>query len=83
MEHESNIKDLIKAADFALWETVLYLDAYPNDRAALENYYKLRERAEELTALYENKYGPLTPFSNHGDSWQWVKGPWPWESEAN
>ena len=35
MDNKQNIKDRLKAADFALWETVLYLDAYPNDKIAL------------------------------------------------
>ncbi len=77
------VKERLKAADFALWETVLYLDAYPEDKTALANFYKLREEAERLTLEYESKYGALTAFGNEGDSWQWTKGPWPWESEAN
>ena len=83
MDNNMNLKDRMKAADFALWETVLYLDAYPNDKVALANFYKLRDEAERLTLEYEAKYGPLTAFGNEGDSWQWTKGPWPWESEAN
>ena len=83
MDNSVNIKDRMKAADFALWETVLYLDAYPNDKEALANFYKLREEAEKLTMEYEAKFGALTAFGNEGGSWQWTKGPWPWESEAN
>jgi spore coat protein JB len=83
MDNNMNIKDRLKAADFALWETVLYLDAYPNDKEALASFYKLRDEAEKLTLEYEAKYGTLTAFGNEGDSWQWTKGPWPWESEAN
>ena len=44
MDNSVNIKDRMKAADFALWETVLYLDAYPNDKEALANFYKLLVR---------------------------------------
>ncbi len=83
MDKGMNIKDRLKAADFALWETVLYLDAYPEDKTALANFYKLRDEAEKLTLEYEEKYGALTAFGNEGNSWQWTKGPWPWESEAN
>ena len=83
MDNKLNIKDRLKAADFALWETVLYLDAYPNDKIALANFYKLREEAEALTEEYERTYGTLTPFGNNGQTWQWTEGPWPWESEAN
>jgi len=79
----ADIRDKLKANDFALWETILYLDVYPKDKAALEHYYKLREQGERLTEEYEEKYGPLSSFTNQGESWDWVTGPWPWESGAN
>ena len=73
----------IRAVDFALYEVVLYLDAYPHCHEALETYYKLRERSEALHREYESTSGPLTAFGNRSpDSWDWMKKPFPWEYDA-
>ena len=80
---EGDLKNKLKAVSFALYETVLYLDGHPDCQAALAHYNALVEELEELTGRYEDKYGPLTIFSNNCDTWAWVSSPWPWESEAN
>ena len=75
---------MIQELDFAIYETILYLDAYPCDRDALEYYHSLVTKRNTLAAEYESKVGPITAFSNLSrTSWDWVKGPWPWEYEAN
>ena len=81
--HDTDIKQRLKAVSFALYETVLYLDAYPDSKDALCQYNKLIEELEGVTDEYERKYGPLTIYSNTGDRWDWIHSPWPWESEAN
>ncbi len=74
----------LQAVDFALYETILYLDAYPNNRKALTFYQARQKEAETLRAEYERCFGPLTAKSNAScDTWQWTQGPWPWEKEAN
>lgn len=74
----------LRYVDFALTETVLYLDAYPDSREALEFYGQLKEQREKLMAAYEGKCGPITSFGNESDTeWNWVDRPWPWEAEAN
>jgi len=74
----------IRALDFAIQETVLYLDAYPENRQALEYYHQLMEQRRESMALYQKKCGPLSMYGNTShESWDWVAGPWPWEPEAN
>lgn len=74
----------IQAVDFALYETVLYLDGHPRCKKALAFYQKHRDLAKALREEFENKYGPLTIRGNHGDcDWHWVDCPWPWEKEAN
>lgn len=78
-----DLKNKLKAVSFALYETVLYLDGHPDCQAALVHYNSLVDELEELTERYEQKYGPLTIFSNNCDKWDWVSSPWPWESEAN
>lgn len=74
----------IQAEDFALYETVLYLDGHPQNRKALAFYNKHRDIVKTLREEYESKYGPLTIYGNTGDcDWHWVDRPWPWEKEAN
>ena len=74
----------LQALDFSIADTVLYLDAYPHCRAALDHYHKLiRERASLLRAMAEGG-APVTNFENASqESWDWTDGPWPWEPGAN
>ena len=72
----------LQALDFALQDTVLYLDAYPESKEAIDYYHSLLDRrAELLEGLSPN--APLTIYDNFGDTWDWGKNPWPWEPEAN
>ena len=74
----------IQAEDFALYEVALYLDAYPTNKKALAFYDQHKRELAALKEEYRQKYGPLTIYDNADASeWQWVKGPWPWEKEAN
>lgn len=76
--------DELRAIDFALVETVLYLDAYPNCEAALAYYHKQKERREVLAHEYEKYCGPLTALGNTSKTtWDWTKDPYPWEYDAN
>jgi len=76
--------DRLRMLDFSIYETVLYLDAYPEDTEALAYYHKLLEQRQALMAEYEHKIGPMSLYGNHStDSWDWTKHPWPWEYEAN
>ena len=83
----NNCKQLmeqIRAVDFALYETVLYLDVYPHSCDALETYHKLKARREELYSAYESTCGPITAFGNKSTtSWDWTDQPAPWEYDAN
>ncbi len=74
----------IQTLAFAVHETVLYLDGHPSDRAALAYYNKQKKLLHEAVSEYENNFGPLTQYGVTGDErWTWIKGPWPWEYEAN
>ena len=75
----------VRALDFSIVDTVLYLDAYPECREALDHYHKLlSERDALLRELSENCKMPMTNFSNASrDAWDWTRGPWPWEADAN
>ncbi len=74
----------LRALDFAIQETVLYLDAYPECREALEYYHALVAQRAAVADAYERTCGPTTIYGNRSrTSWDWVKAPWPWELDAN
>ena len=81
--HGRKLMEQIRAVDFALYETVLYLDAYPHSCDALETYRKLCAQSEALHAEYEATNGPLTVFGDKGNSWNWMSKPFPWEYDAD
>lgn len=70
----------LQQIDFSIYDVVLYLDAYPDCAEALAYYHSLLDTRAVLVSEYENKYGPLTAFSNNSKcSWEWTKTPWPWQ----
>lgn len=70
----------IYAVDFAIQETVLYLNAYPDSCEALNYYNELVCQRKGLVENYEKNCGPLTMYGNMSNShWDWIKGPWPWQ----
>lgn len=75
----------LQMVDFAIVETVLYLDAYPTNKKALEFYARLvAERAALADALHTQCGKPTTAWDNKNpNAWDWIKGPWPWQTEAN
>ena len=77
------LMDRLRAVDFALNETVLYLDAYPTCDEAMSFYKQLVTERKQLVEAYETEYGPLTMYGNVANTWDWAEGPWPWEAEAN
>ena len=75
---KSRMMKAYQAYSFAAHEALLYLDAYPDCREALEYYNKNQKMAERAKAEYEAKYGPITPPKEAG-SWNWTSSPWPWQ----
>ena len=74
----------IQELAFAKVETGLYLNAYPDNRAALKYHREVCEHLEALTKSYEMTYGPLTAGGaahTSTDNWSWTEGPWPWQYE--
>ncbi|MBO7342153.1 MAG: spore coat protein CotJB [Clostridia bacterium] len=83
---ESNCKMLkrkLQAVDFAIVETTLYLDVYPDCKKALEYHKRLLKERKMLAEAVRASCGPTTAWEEQTDGWQWVKGPWPWEPDAN
>lgn len=83
LKANSEREDLIMQIDeqrFAIIEMNLYLDIYPNDKNALNNFNNYLRKEKELINLYESKYGPMTISSPvQTDNWLWNNSPWPWE----
>ena len=78
------VREKLRAVDFALVETSLYLDAYPDCAEALAYYRQLLAERHVLVQNYTQTCGPLTVCDDVSQNgWQWVKAPWPWEPEAN
>ena len=73
----------ISTAQFAALDTQLFLDTHPGDEESVEKMKKYRDMAKPLIKEYEQKYGPLTKNRNDANAWNWIKGPWPWESEED
>ena len=70
----------IQEIDFSIYDTVLYLDAYPSCREALAYYHSLLSQRKVLMAQYEREIGPLSAFGNQSQcAWDWVNSPWPWQ----
>ncbi len=76
-------KDLrrLQVLQFALHETILYLDGHPMCQKAMEYYKEMQPKVKAAYDEFVSKYGPLTAAEVSGDSWSWINGPWPWEVE--
>lgn len=73
----------IQELAFAKVEAELYLDAHPECASALDYYKNLIREYNNLTAQYENMYGPIRAENVSADSWSWVGMPWPWQLDGN
>ena len=74
----------IDALDFALYELVLFLDTHPTDQKALMAFEDYKKRRKEAIMEYERQYGQYLRMARKtkpDGSWNWIKGPWPWEYE--
>lgn len=79
-----SLKKKLQTVDFAIVETVLFLDAYPKNKQALEYYHKLIGERNMLEKAINEKCGPITSMGNESRTeWNWVASPWPWEVDAN
>lgn len=67
-----------QAYSFAVYDILLYLDAYPNCREAIQTYNKYMKMATKAKAEYESMYGPITA-PTETECWDWTSAPWPWQ----
>ena len=70
----------IREIRFVCVELNLYLDTHPQDTDAQDDYYNYSVMLKELTASYEQQYGPLSGFgSSPTMAGSWVDSEWPFE----
>jgi spore coat protein JB len=79
-----NPKDMlnsIRIYQFCALDLNLYLDNFPDDKNAMEDYNKVSHKLTSLINEYEKECGPLTNFGSAfvENPKAWVEQPWPWE----
>jgi spore coat protein JB len=70
----------IQAYSFACYDALLYLDSHPQSKCAMEYYNKHKALEKKAMYEYEKHFGPVTA-PTEAYSWEWTKGPWPWQNE--
>ncbi len=85
MENKKNsLLYAIQMYDFYLYELQLYLDTHPTCRNGLAAFRKYKALRDKAAQAYAANCGPLTAADSSCESvFEWAKGPWPWEKEAN
>ncbi|MDE5753665.1 MAG: spore coat protein CotJB [Oscillospiraceae bacterium] len=84
MRTQKQLLSLIQRYEFALYDLQLYLDTHTQSREAIALFDKYRSQREQAIAEYTRRFGPLQAIQNQNpDRWEWAKGPYPWEKEAN
>ena len=83
---ENNLRkqltEKLRQVDFSIYETVLYLDAYPDCCEAKNYYHQLVKERKEVAHAYEKTCGPLCAMGNVSTStWDWTRAPWPWHPD--
>ncbi len=72
--------ECLAAAEFAYWDTHLYLDTHPDDAQALAAAREYKSKAEMLRCEYEQKCQQLKADpAAMSCRWTWVDDPWPWD----
>lgn len=80
----STLLHQLQALNFAVTELGLYLDTHGSDTDALALFDQYSEMYEEALQKYEQAHGPTMQMrGGMTGSYQWSKGPWPWEYSAN
>ena len=79
---QNDLLNEIKKYQFYAVELNLYLDNFPNNKKAKNDYKIISEKLDELIMDYERNFGPLTNFGSayFENPAAWVSSPWPWEN---
>ena len=81
MTEREMLRKKIGMYKFAIADMNLFLDTHPFDAESLKKRSEFEEKLRPLTEEYEKKFGPLTKSEAEGNTWLWVKDPWPWDEE--
>lgn len=79
MNEQESLMRRINANSFAMWELHIYLDTHPGDCMAAAKMEEYRKETAELTAKYEEAFGPIHQTTQNTSRWAWIAEPWPWE----
>lgn len=79
---KNDLLNEIKKYQFYAVELNLYLDNFPNDPKAQNDYKVISKKLDNLIMDYENTFGPLRNFGSayFENPTAWVESPWPWEN---
>ena len=78
MEKEALLHKIMQT-DFACIDLHLFLNTHPHQTEALALLNKYGAETKQLTQEYEQRFGPLSYTSPHGDRhFDWINSPWPW-----
>ena len=72
----------VQIAQFSLIETRLYLDTHPCDTEAVNALAYYSEKLSAAVDRYEKECGMLTAEGFDREDFDWVKHPFPWETEC-
>lgn len=80
--HREEHLELIRKLLFYAVDLNLYLDNFPNNSKAKEDYKFISSKLSKIISDYEQNYGPLTNFASayRENPEAWVETPWPWEN---
>lgn len=81
MDCEKLTREIQKLQFYAV-ELNLYLDNFPGNKKATEDYEKVSKKLDKLVKIYETTYGPLKNFgaAYEENPKKWTSDPWPWEN---
>lgn len=84
MNRRAQLIRIIQKYDFALYDLMLYLDTHTQCKEAIALYQKYKAQREKAVREYNARFGSLQADQQQNpDQWEWGKGPYPWEKEAN
>lgn len=77
-----DLLEKIRTYQFCAIDLNLYLDNFPDNQNAKEDYCKVSAKLTDLISEYEKDHGPMTNFGSAftEDPKAWVEQPWPWEN---
>ncbi|MDL2287493.1 spore coat protein CotJB [Eubacteriales bacterium OttesenSCG-928-G02] len=74
------LEKMLSSIDFAIHETVLYLDGHPTNAKALKFYKEALEARKKIYDEYTS-IAPVTANDVKQDHWSWIDNPWPWQND--